>query len=61
MELRLQGRTGLVTGASAGIGRAIAVGLASEGVKLAIATAAAATQGRGWAPRERISERAIMR
>jgi NADP-dependent 3-hydroxy acid dehydrogenase YdfG len=35
--MRLESRTGLVSGASAGIGRAIAVGLAGEGVRLAIA------------------------
>ena len=37
MDLQLKGRTALVTGASMGIGRAIAVGLAAEGVRLAIA------------------------
>jgi 3-oxoacyl-[acyl-carrier protein] reductase len=36
MDLQLEGRTALVTGASMGIGRAIAVGLAAEGVKLAV-------------------------
>ena len=37
MDLQLNGKTALVTGASLGIGRAIALGLAREGVKLAIA------------------------
>jgi len=36
MDLRLTGRTALVTGASSGIGRAIALELGGEGVKLAI-------------------------
>src|SRR6266853_2247504 len=36
MDLQLEGRTALVTGASMGIGRAIAKGLAEEGVKVAI-------------------------
>ena len=37
MELQLKGKTALVTGASMGIGRAIAKGLAAEGVKICIA------------------------
>jgi 3-oxoacyl-[acyl-carrier protein] reductase len=37
MELGIQGRGALVTGASMGIGRAIALALAKEGVKLAVA------------------------
>ena len=37
MDLRLSGKTALVTGGSQGIGRAIACQLASEGVKVAIA------------------------
>ncbi len=36
MDLQLRGRTALVTGASMGIGRAIALGLAAEGVAVAI-------------------------
>jgi len=36
MDLKLEGRTALVTGASMGIGRAIALGLAAEGVQTAV-------------------------
>src|SRR5688572_10966 len=36
MELGIQGRTALVTGASIGIGRGIATALAREGVRLAV-------------------------
>ena len=35
MDLQLKGRTALVTGASQGLGRAIAIGLAAEGVTVA--------------------------
>jgi len=37
MDLEISGKTALVTGASRGIGRAVALGLAREGAKLAIA------------------------
>jgi 3-oxoacyl-[acyl-carrier protein] reductase len=37
MDLQLQGKTALVTGASVGIGRAIAAALAAEGVHVAVA------------------------
>ena len=36
MDLKIAGKTGLVTGASTGIGRSIAFALAAEGVRLAI-------------------------
>lgn len=36
MDLQLEGRTALVTGASMGIGRGIALALAAEGVRLAV-------------------------
>src|SRR5450631_3261661 len=37
MDFEFKGHTALVTGASQGIGRAIARGLASQGVKVAVA------------------------
>jgi 3-oxoacyl-[acyl-carrier protein] reductase len=37
MDLRIAGKTALVTGASSGLGEAVALALASEGVKLALA------------------------
>jgi 3-oxoacyl-[acyl-carrier protein] reductase len=36
MDLGLQGKIALVAGASKGLGRAVALGLAKEGVSLAI-------------------------
>ncbi|HEY6355479.1 MAG TPA: SDR family NAD(P)-dependent oxidoreductase, partial [Burkholderiaceae bacterium] len=36
MDLQLRGKTALVTGASAGIGRGIALALAGEGVRVAV-------------------------
>jgi len=37
MDLKISDKTGVVTGASSGIGRAIAIALAAEGMRLAIA------------------------
>jgi 3-oxoacyl-[acyl-carrier protein] reductase len=36
MDLKIEGKTALITGASIGIGRGVALGLAREGVKLAL-------------------------
>ena len=38
MELGLKGRTAVITGASKGIGKSIAEGLASEGVNVVLST-----------------------
>ena len=46
MDLELAGRTALVTGASMGIGRGIALALAAEGVTLAIAARRTTSSGR---------------
>ncbi|MDT9600379.1 SDR family oxidoreductase [Sphingosinicella rhizophila] len=57
MDLKIAGRTALVTGASGGLGLAIARGLAAEGVKVAVSSrsserieAAAETIGHGAVP-----------
>jgi len=49
MDLQLAGRTALVTGASSGIGRGVALALAAEGVRVAI-------QGRRKQKLEEVSE-----
>ena len=43
MDLGLKGRAALITGGSKGIGRAIACGLAEEGVRLALLARTQAT------------------
>ena len=51
MELGLKGKTALVTGASIGIGRGIALGLAREGVAAGAGGAARAICSRSWRAR----------
>ena len=67
MDLQLRGKTALVTGASAGIGRGIALALAAEGVRMAVTRAPAhklddvadEMVGR-WRPRPLIIEQDMM-
>ena len=50
MELGLKGRTAVITGGSKGIGKAIAKGLAAEGVNAVVPGALVATEWReAWA------------
>ena len=47
MDLGLRGKAALVTGASRGLGEAIALELAAEGVQVCLAARDAAKLGRG--------------
>jgi 3-oxoacyl-[acyl-carrier protein] reductase len=53
MDLQLTDKTALVTGASVGIGRGIALALAAEGVKLAITARRADKLAKNWPQRSR--------
>jgi len=57
MDLELAGKTALVTGASAGIGRGIALALAAEGVRLAVT---ARRRGRLEALEKEIGEKLVI-
>ncbi len=48
MDLRLAGRRALVTGSSAGIGKAIAAALAAEGARVTMITGACIDVDGGW-------------
>lgn len=50
MDLQLNGKTALVTGASVGIGRGIAKALAAEGVRVAV-SARRVDKLKSWPPK----------